>query len=142
MAFSLAVVALLLFFFGTVLGLRVGAELAPRCVTRHEYWMANLGVLGVGVVVSAVVWVSGLLLLSGIPLGGMAGTIAALKMDFGESVGPWKFHDRALRVNKDQLRRSEDGNAEAVRRARRDGTPEPELMSVATDARPADHEGK
>ena len=60
----------------------------------------------------------------------MAGAIATLKMDFGESVGPWKFHDRVLGVNKDQLRRAESGNAEAVRRARRDGTPMPEVISV------------
>ena len=39
--------------------------------------------------------------------------------------------DKTFKVNKDHLRRSKNGNAEAVRRARKEGTPEPEFMSVA-----------
>ena len=58
----------------------------------------------------------------------------ANELGFGESVGPWKFVDKTFRANKDQLRRAKDGKrAEAVRRARRDGTPEPELISVQQD---------
>lgn len=134
MGFSLAIVALLLFFLGLVLGLKIGEELAKACVTRREYWIANAKILGVGILVSAVVWMSGFLLLAGIPIGAMAGALSSLKMDFGESVGPWKFVDKAFRANKDQLRRAGSPQAEAARRARRDGTPEPELMSVAPDA--------
>ena len=49
-------------------------------------------------------------------------------------VGLGKFVDKTFRANKDQLRRAKDGKrAEAVRRARRDGTPEPELISVQQD---------
>jgi hypothetical protein len=52
-------------------------------------------------------------------------------MTFGESVGPWKKVDTAFRVNKDHVRRAKDPEAaEAARRARRDGAPEPELMST------------
>lgn len=130
-AFALAIVAIMLMLLGIVIGVRLGSELAKGCVTRREYWIANFKILGVGVLISAVVWATGLLLVAGIPIGGMAGAIASLKMDFGESVGPWKVHDRALGVNKDQLRRANSKNAEAVRRARRDGTPMPEVMSVA-----------
>ena len=62
----------------------------------------------------------------GLVIGLMAGAVAGLKLGFGESVGPWKFVDKTFRANKDQLRRAKDGKrAEAVRRARRDGTPEP-----------------
>ena len=78
----------------------------------------------------AVKWVVVFLLVIGL----IGGTVAGMKMGFGESVGPWKAHDRYFRVNKDQLRRSENSErAEAVRRARRDGTPEPELISVVDD---------
>lgn len=134
-AFALAIVAILLMVFGIVIGARIGSELAKQCVTKREYWIANLKIILVGVVVSALVWATGLLLVAGIPIGGMAGAIATLKMDFGESVGPWKVHDKTFRVNKDQLRRAENGeHAEAVRRARRDGTPMPEVISVQDDA--------
>lgn len=133
-AFALAIVALMLFLLGIIIGVRIGGELAKGCVTKREYWLANLKILGVGVLVSALIGLTGLTLVAGIPIGAMAGAIASLKMDFGESVGPWKFHDKAFRVNKDQLRRAQNGNAEAVRRARRDGTPMPEVISVADDS--------
>ncbi|MGN0075410.1 MAG: hypothetical protein ACI38Z_00330 [Parafannyhessea sp.] len=134
-AFALAIVAVMLFLLGIIIGVRIGSELAKGCVTKREYWMANFKILGVGVLVSALIGLTGLTLVAGIPIGAMAGAIASLKMDFGESVGPWKFHDKAFRVNKDQLRRAQDGShAEAVRRAKRDGTPMPEVISVADDS--------
>lgn len=133
-AFALAITAILLFFFGLMIGYKVGEQEGLRCVTRREYLLANVKVLVVGTLASALIWATGWLLLSGIAIGCMAGAIAGLKMSFGESVGPWKAHDRFWRVNKDQLRRAENGDhAEAVRRARRDGTPMPEVMSVASD---------
>lgn len=136
--FAGAVVALLLFFFGIVTGAGIGDRLAPRCVTRREYWLANVGILLVGAVLSALVLLSTFTMLVGLVIGLMAGAVAGLKMAFGESVGPWKAHDRFFKVNKDQLRRSENGErAEAVRRARRDGTPEPELISVQDPERDA-----
>ena len=105
-AFALAIVAIMLMLLGIVIGARIGSELARGCVTRREYWMANLKIVLVGVLASAVIGFTRLILLAGIPIGAMAGAIATLKMDFGESVGPWKFHDRVLGVNKDQLRRA------------------------------------
>lgn len=139
--FSLAIVAILMFFFGLTIGYKYGEDKGVQCVTAHEYAMANAKVLGVGVLVSALIWASGWLMLAGIAIGGMAGALVGLKMTFGESVGPWKIHDRFLRVNKDQLRRAGSANAEAVRRARRDGTPMPEVMSVSSDA-PEEDKGK
>ena len=139
--FSLAIVAILLFFFGLTIGYKYGEDKGVQCVTTHEYTVANLKVLAVGVLVSSLIWASGWLMLAGIAIGGMAGALVGLKMTFGESVGPWKIHDRFLRVNKDQLRRAGSANAEAVRRARRDGTPMPEVMSVSSDA-PEEDRGK
>lgn len=140
-AFALAIVAVMLFLLGIIIGVRIGSELAKGCVTKREYWIANLKILVGGVLVSALIGLTGLTLVAGVPIGAMAGAIASLKMDFGESVGPWKFHDKAFRVNKNQLRRAQDGNAEAVRRARRDGTPMPEVISVADDS-PKEGSGK
>lgn len=132
-AFSMAIVAILLLLLGIIIGVKLGGELAKQCVTRKEYWIANLKIIGVGVVVSALVTATGWLLLAGIPIGGMAGAVATLKMDFGESVGPWKAHDTFFRVNKDQVRRAGSPQAEAVRRARRDNEPLPEVISVQDD---------
>lgn len=132
--FAVAVMALVLFLFGMVSGVGLGDELSRRCVTKREYGLANAGVLLVGALVSSVVLVTGLSMLMGLVIGLMAGAVAGLKLGFGESVGPWKFVDKTFRANKDQLRRAKDGKrAEAVRRARRDGTPEPELISVQQD---------
>lgn len=129
----MAIVALLLFLFGIVVGSKIGAEMAKNVVTTKEYWLANLKIVVVGVIASMVIALTGFSLLAGVAIGGMGGAIAGLKMEFGESSGPWKFIDRSLGVNKDQLRRAGDKNAEAVRRARRDGTPMPEYMSVSQD---------
>ena len=104
-------------------------------MTHRDYWIAHAKILGAGVLVSAFLFQTGWLLLAGIPLGAMAAALTVLKFEFGESVGPWKWHDAFFRVNKDQLRRSKTATsraqAEAVRRASRDHIASPELMSVA-----------
>ena len=126
--------ALMFLLFGTVTGVGVGERRVKRCVTRREYVIANVITLLVGAVACAIAMLTPIPVLVVLVIGLIGGTVAGLKLGFGESVGPWKAHDRYFRVNKDQLRRSENGErAEAVRRARRDGTPEPELMSVADD---------
>ena len=126
--------ALMFLLFGTVTGVGVGERLVVRCVTKREYVIANVIVLLVGAFACAIAMLTPFPVLVVLVIGLIGGTVAGLKLGFGESVGPWKAHDRYFRVNKDQLRRSETGDrAEAVRRARRDGTPEPELMSVADD---------
>ena len=126
--------ALMFLLFGTVTGVGVGERLVVRCVTKREYVIANVIVLLVGAFACAIAMLTPFPVLVVLVIGLIGGTVAGLKLGFGESVGPWKAHDRYFRVNKDQLRRSETGErAEAVRRARRDGTPEPELMSVQQD---------
>lgn len=126
--------ALMFLLFGTVTGVGVGERLVKRCVTKREYVIANVVTLLVGAVACAIAMLTPIPVLVVLVIGLIGGTVAGLKLGFGESVGPWKAHDRYFRVNKDQLRRSENGErAEAVRRAHRDGTPEPELMSVQQD---------
>ncbi len=129
-----AIFALMFLLFGTVTGVGLGERLVKRCVTKREYVVANVVTLLVGAVACAIAMLTPFPVLVVLVIGLIGGTVAGMKMGFGESVGPWKAHDRYFRVNKDQLRRSENGErAEAVRRARRDGTPEPELMSVVDD---------
>lgn len=127
--------ALVLFLFGIVSGVGLGDELSRRCVTKREYGLANAGVLLVGALASSVVLVTGLSVLMGLVIGLMAGAVAGLKLGFGESVGPWKFADKYFNVNKGQVGRSEAEKARgrAARKARREGEPEPELMSVQMD---------
>lgn len=136
----MAVVAVVLFAFGLVLGVHIGDELSKRTVTRRDYWKLNLAVLGVGVLVSAVLWATGWLLLVGVSFGLLVGAISGLKMGFGESIGPWGAVDKKLGTNKDQVRRAKDpSHAEAVRRARKEGTEMPEVMSVRDESGTSGH---
>lgn len=130
--FAIAVVGLMLFLFGLVIGVRLGEELSKRCITTRQYWLANLAVFGAGIVCSAVVVAIGLVVGSAVVIGLLGGTIAGLKFGFGESTGPWKVHDRAFNVNKGQMAAARSGRAEQNRRRRAEGGPEPELMSVET----------
>lgn len=131
LGFAGAVIALLFLFFGIFAGVGAGDILAKRCVTRGEYIRMNAVVLAAGALLTAVVCLTGLFMLVMLVFGVMAGTLAGMKMTFGESVGPWKKADTAFCVNKDHVRRAKDPEAaEAARRARRDGAPEPELMST------------
>ncbi|MDO4848972.1 MAG: hypothetical protein Q4B45_04250 [Coriobacteriia bacterium] len=132
--FAGAVFALVLLLFGIFAGVGAGDILAKKCVTRREYVRMNLLVLAAGVVATAFVCLTGLFMLILFVFGVMAGTLAGLKMGFGESVGPWEKVDRAFKVNKDHVRRADHPEAaEAARRARRDGGSEPEFMSARDD---------
>ncbi len=137
MSFVGAILALFLLLFGLYAGVGAGDILSKRCVSRKDYWRWNLTVLGIGVVATALVCLTGLFMLIVLVFGAMAGTVAGLKMGFGESVGPWQKVDKAFRVNREHVRRSEDPEAsEAARRARREGR-EAELMSAqGTGKRP------
>ena len=130
MSFVGAILALFLLLFGIYAGVGAGDILSKRCVSRKDYWRWNLTVLGIGVVATALVCLTGLFMLIVLVFGAMVGTVAGLKMGFGESVGPWKKVDKAFRVNREHVRRAEDPEgSEAARRARREGR-EAELMSA------------
>lgn len=129
----LLIVGLLLLGFGLVLGFSLGEQLAVRCVTKTEYWHMNLAIVVVGALASGIVWATGFVMIAAATVGTMAGAVAGLKFGFGESAGPWKAHDKAFRVNKEHLETAESGKGEARRKRRRDGGPEPELISVAQD---------
>ena len=134
-SFAVAIFVIMLFAFGLVIGEHVGEEMGKKCVEKRDFHIANLKIILVGVAVSAVVWAAQLLTLAGLVLGLMAGALAGAKIGFGESVGPWKFADKYFNVNKDQANHTEAEKARrrAVRKARKQGEPEPELMSVQMD---------
>lgn len=139
--FAFAVFVIMLFAFGLVVGEHVGEQMGRKCVERRDFHIASLRILAVGILASAVVWAVQMPALAGLVLGLMAGALAGAKIGFGESVGPWKFADKYFNVNKGQTGRGEAERARsrAARKARREGKPEPELMSVQTDApSPAD----
>ncbi len=129
-AFAGAVMALVLFLFGIFAGVGLGDILAKKVVTKGEYVRMNLAILAAAVLVSAVVFLIGVSLFLALIFGVVAGALAGLKFGYGESIGPWGFADKKAGTNKDQVRRVGSKNAEAYRRHRRDGTPEPELISV------------
>ena len=118
-----ALIALLFLLFGIFAGVGAGDILVKRCVSRKDYIRMNLAVLGVGALLTALVYATGLLMLLMLVFGAMAGTLSGMKMGFGESVGPWKKADSSFGSENSAA-------AEAGRRARRDGGPEPELMST------------
>lgn len=132
--FGVAIVSIMFLVLGIVIGERIGEEVASRCVTKRDYWLANLAIVLVGILASALVWATGWVVFAAVTIGLMAGAIAGTKLGFGESTGPWKFHDQALGVNKGQVKAAKSARAEEARRRRRAGEPEPELMSVATPA--------
>lgn len=134
-SFGVALIAVLMLLFGMVLGTKIGSELAKNCINHKDYWIAHLKILVIGVVISAFVCWLNLIVLAGIPIGAMASAITVLKMDFGESVGAWKLHDKFFRVNKDHVQRGKTKQsrrrAEEVRRSLRDNTDMPEYISVS-----------
>ena len=134
MEIAVVISALLLMALGIVLGYAIGEKLSELTVTSGEYWRMNATVIVVGILVSALISLTGFVLFIALTIGMIAGAITGLKFGFGESVGPWKAHDRAFKVNKDMLDVAESGRGEARRRRKKDGGPEPELMSTLTDS--------
>lgn len=131
--------ALVLFVFCLYMGFTVGSYVGKRAVTSREYWKYNIiGVLG-AVLLTALVAALPLLMVA--PLGLLGGWIAGLKMGFGESVGPWKLHDKAFNVNRGHRETAEKGTGEARRRRARTGEKAPDLISVSGDAADSSRRG-
>ncbi len=118
----------LLFVFSVYIGFTIGERWGERAVDARAYWLYNLAAILVCVVLTAVLTL--LPLLYATPLGLLMGSIVGLKMGFGESVGPWRLLDRFFNRNRGQ--RGVDAARKAeVRRRRRAGEREPDLISVA-----------
>lgn len=96
-------------------------------ITKRDYWLCNLAVVVIAVLLFAFIPVP---LIQVLVVGLLAGSIAGLKMSFGESTGPWKVLDRFLNVNKAHRETAERGTGEARRRRRKTGEAGPDLISV------------
>lgn len=125
---AFAILFILLFVFSIYIGFLLGSAAGERAVSSREYWVFNIAGVVVAMILTALLTL--IPLLAATPLGLLAGWIAGLKIGFGESVGPWKAHDRFLRVNRSQR---EPGQVEAARKHRRrtrSGESAPDLISI------------
>lgn len=120
--------SILLFGFGIVIGSAVGEAAGARAETAAAYWKMNA--VAVAVAVIAVAVLSALPLLYSLVIGLLAGAIVGMKMSFGESVGPWRVHDRIFNVNRSHREAAARGTGAARRRARRTGGIPADLISV------------
>lgn len=139
------ILSALVLVFGVYIGFLLGQWASSVCVTTRDYWKFNIA--GILVILIACLLLAVVLAVAyALGIGLMAGYILGLKMGFGESVGPWKLHDRIFNVNKAQRKTAEEGTGEARRRRRRTGAAAPDLISVgARDSRtaaPSDHGSK
>lgn len=119
---------LLLFLFSIYLGFIIGNGLGERALSTRAYWLWHLAMVAACIVLT--VLFSPFLLLAVTPLGLLGGSIAGLKMGFGESVGPWKLLDRFFNVNRAQRWAARTGSAARARKRRRTGESAPDLISV------------
>ena len=113
---AFAIVNVLVFGFAVYIGFLLGDGWGKRIVTAKAYWLCNLGML-VGVVL--LVTLVAVPLIQVCAMGVLAGAIAGLKMGFGESVGPWKWLDNFMDVNRRYRKVAEKGIVAVVRLARR-----------------------
>ena len=118
------VVALLFGVLGIVIGWKVGSSLGEGAADDRQYWLRNLAVVVVGVLLSTLISALGLMTVAALGIGLIGGGIAGLKMGYGKSVGVWRRHDEYFRVNRDQV-----SAADAARRAREAGMTEEEMAS-------------
>lgn len=126
-SWAFAVIYLLIFCFAIYIGFLLGDGWGKRIVAERAYWLCNAGMIVFAVLVATLV-PSTVVLLGA--MGMLAGGIAGLKMGFGESVGPWKWLDKFMNVNRRQRKVAEKGTGEAYRRRRKTGEAGPDLISV------------
>lgn len=113
--FALLVVCLVLAAFGMVVGFHFGNELGSRLTSSREFWKYNGICYAIVVVLTAFFIALNLPTLIFVCVGGLGGFIAGIRMGYGESVGPWRAHDRFYTPHKNKKKRasvSRDGGAE------------------------------
>ena len=106
---AFAIVNVLVFGFAVYIGFLLGDGWGKRIVTAKAYWLCNLGML-VGVVLLV--------------------TLVAVPLIQVCAMGPWKWLDNFMDVNRRHRKVAEKGNGEAYRRRRKTGEAGPDLISV------------
>ena len=121
----------MLLIFGIVIGQKLGDELGNHVITSRQYWAANIIVLIVCILLFSFFSILEWLLVEPFLVGVLAGSIVGLKLSFGESVGPWKVHDKIFNVNQKHQEAAKDDKAATARRVRRaSGEEAPDVISV------------
>lgn len=135
--FALLIVSLLLAGFGIVIGFHYGNEYGSSIETKRAFWKANLYCY-LGIVIATALFIAlGLVTLIFLCVGFLGGFIAGIRMGYGESVGPWKAHDRFYKPHKKKGARKEKQSAKSVRHQRKSDKNR-ELISVVDDTKKED----
>lgn len=121
---AVVVVFALFCVLGILIGWKAGSLWGASAEGDCSFWLRNLAVLLGGSVLCAFILASGLVTLVGLGVGLIGGAVAGLKMGYGKSVGAWRKHDEAFRVNRDQV-----AAAKAAERARAAGMGEDEMAA-------------
>ena len=100
-----------------VIGYKIGTEIGKRVYKNSVYWICNIVVFVLGVLLSAISIATGIPATTVAAIGVIAGLIAGLKHGFGTPVGIWKKHDEFFKLS------NEDAEAQKEQNKR-------ELMSV------------
>lgn len=93
-SFPYIIIALLLGLFGIIIGFRFGDECGHKTTSNKQFWKYNGYCYLVVIFATALFLAVDLVMLTFICVGFLGGFIAGIRMGFGESVGPWKAHDR------------------------------------------------
>ncbi len=100
-----------------VIGYKIGTEIGKRVYKNSVYWICNIVVFVLGVLLSAISIATSIPATTVAAIGVIAGLIAGLKHGFGTPVGIWKKHDEFFKLS------NEDAEAQKEQNKR-------ELMSV------------
>ncbi len=93
-ATAMIIVALLLAVFGIIVGFQLGTQLAKNTKTKKEYLQKCAIAYGFAILFTAVVCMTGYLVLSVLMFGAIGGLIAGLTLEYGKMIGPFKVaHD-------------------------------------------------
>lgn len=97
-AIAMMVVAVILAVFGILVGFQLGCQIARNTKTKEEYLQKSAIAYGFAILFTAVVCMTGYVILSVLMFGAIGGLIAGLTMEYGKMVGPFKVaHDFAGR---------------------------------------------
>ena len=124
---AFAIIYVMVFGFAVYIGFLLGDSWGKRIVTTRAYWLCNAAMLVGTVLLVSLVMVPFIQVSA---MGVLMGSIAGIKMGFGESTGPWKWLDNFMDINRRHRRVAEKGTGEAYRRRRKTGEAGPDLISV------------
>lgn len=131
---AMIIIALLLAVFGIIVGFQLGTQIAKNTKTKKEYLQKCAIAYGFAILFTAVVCMTGYLVLSVLMFGAIGGLIAGLTLEYGKMIGPLKVaHDFA-----GKKRKKPQGPPDEKQREPQDlaDTPHKKAQGVAKKERP------